>query len=145
MQRLRKFLSLPLAERWLLIEAAFLLEAINLGLRLLPFRTLRRLVARVAVTRRRYVKNSSADRIAWAVEVASRHSPGVKSCLTQAFAAQVLLARRSYPALLRIGVVKDEKEQFQAHAWVESGGKTVIGEYELERYTTLATLDGKLQ
>ena len=140
MKHLRKFLYLPVTEWWLLLKAALLLEVIKLGMRLLPFRTLRRLAARAAATRRRHVGTSSADRIAWIVEVASRHTPGVKTCLAQALAAQVLLARRGHPTLLRIGVVKDEKEQFQAHAWVESGGKTVIGGYELDRYTTLATL-----
>lgn len=145
MKHLRKFLRLPIAEWWLLIKAALLLEVIKLGMRLLPFRTLRRLVVRAAATRRRHVETSSADRIARIVEVASRHTPGVKTCLTQALAAQVLLARRGYPALLRIGVVKDERERFQAHAWVESNGKTIIGGYELDRYTTLATLGRELQ
>jgi hypothetical protein len=76
----------------------------------------------------------------WAVETAARHMPLANTCLTQALAAQVLLARRGYPALLRIGVVKGDKDNLQAHAWVESEGEVVIGGYELERYAHLATL-----
>lgn len=143
MELLRRFLLLPTADRWLLIKAALLLEAIRLGMRLLQLQTLRRLLARMAdapARRPRHAKHASADRVAWAVEVASRHTLGVKSCLTQALAAQVLLARRGYPALLHIGVTRGEREQFRAHAWVESEGKVVIGGSELERFTPLAVL-----
>jgi hypothetical protein len=97
-------------------------------------------MADVAPARLRHADHPSADRIAWAVETASRHTPGLKTCLTQALAAHVLLARRGYPALLRLGVAKGEREQFQAHAWVESEGKIMIGGSELERYTPLAVL-----
>ncbi len=138
---LRKFFSLPTTERQLLIKAALLLETIKLGMRLLPFRTLRRLLNRMTYAtpaRLRYAYQPSTDKIAWAVETASRHTPGLKTCLVQALAAQLLLARRGHPALLHIGVVREE--QFQAHAWVESEGKVVIGGSELECYTRLAVL-----
>jgi Transglutaminase-like superfamily len=144
MEHLRKFLRLSTAERLLLIKTALLLEAIKLGMWLLPFRTLRRLLTRMAEAapvRLRHADHPSDDRIAWAVETASRHTSRLKTCLTQALAAQVLLARRGHPALLHIGVVKGEREQFQAHAWVESEGKVVIGGLELGRYTTLAVLE----
>ncbi len=140
---LHRFLLLPAADRWLLIKAALLLEAIKLGLRLLPFRTVRRLLARAAggpARRPRCANHASADGVAWAVDVASRHVPGAKSCLTQALAAQVLLTRRGYPALVHIGVTRGEQGRFQAHAWVESEDKVVIGESELERFTPLTVL-----
>lgn len=144
MKRLRRFLRLTTTERWLLIKAALLLETIKLAMHLLPFRVLRRLVdeAGKIPSGLRWVQQCSAERVAWAVETASRHMPGEKTCLTQALATQVLLARRGYPALLHIGVVKNEKGEFQAHAWVECEGKIVIGGHELERYTPLTTLEG---
>lgn len=146
MKRLREFLRLPNMERRLLLKAALLLEAIKLGVRLLPFLTLRRLLARAADVHPRGLRrvercNFSADRVTWAVETASRHTPGVKTCLAQALAAQVLLARHGHPALVRIGVVRGEGGEFQAHAWVESEGAVVIGEAEFERYTPLAGLE----
>src|SRR5215208_6209413 len=140
---LLKFLRLPTVARWLLIKAALLLEAIKLGMRLLPFRTLRHLLAWAVgapAKRLRHVDHTSTDRIAWAVEMVSRHMPGAKSCLTQALAVQMLLTRRGYPALLHIGVARGERGRFQAHAWVESQGKVVIGESELERFTPLTIL-----
>lgn len=142
MKRLHSFIRLPAPQRWLLIRAALLLWATRLGLWLLPFQMLRRLLA--AFTARpmqvQDTERFSKARVVWAVETAARHMPLANTCLTQALAAQVLLARRGYPALLRIGVVKGDKDNLQAHAWVESGGEVVIGGYELERYAHLATL-----
>ena len=153
MKRVHKFFRLPATDRSLLVKAAFTVGATRLGLWVLPFRTLRRLLARVTQEpaglrqacpeRSRRADRSSLDRITWAVTVASRYVPAA-TCLTQALATQVLLGRYRYPACLRIGVVKGEGGQFQAHAWVESDGVVVIGgsEPELERYTPLPALDG---
>ena len=143
MEPLRKsFLLLASADGWLLIKAALLLEAIKLSMLLLPFRPLLHLLTRVAgwPIGPWHVGYHSADRVAWAVEMASRRTPGAKSCLTQALAAQVLLGRRGYPTLLHIGVAKEEQGRFQAHAWLESNGKVVIGESEQEPFTLLAIL-----
>lgn len=143
MKRLRKFLCLPLVDKWLLIKVALLLETIKLGMWLLPFRVLYRILNRVMVTSARLQKSSvSAEKIARGVELVSRHTPGLKTCLNQALAAQVLLLRRNYLARLHIGVVKEEGGEFLAHAWVESGGQVVLGGHELDRYTPLAVLEG---
>ena len=87
----------------------------------------------------------SSDRIAWAVIAASRYVLGDKPCLTQALAAQLLLKRQGYPASLRIGVSRTAEKQLQAHAWVESKDRVVVGAGELSRYTPLPALDGEQQ
>jgi Transglutaminase-like superfamily len=141
-----RFLELSSADRRLLVKASLLLEVIKVGMRLLPFRILRRLLARAAgvpTRRRQHGDYASVERVVWAVEAASRHTPGVKSCLNQALTAQVLLARRGHPALLRIGVARGQGGRFQAHAWVESGGETVVGRVGHERFTPLAVLEGE--
>ncbi len=145
MGRLRRFLCLSNAERWVLIKAALLLAVIGVSKRLLPFRTVRRLLARVAdrPIGRQHADRLSAERVVWAVEAASRHVPRTKSCLIQALAAQLMLARRGYPALVHIGVTRGEQGQFQAHAWVEMEGKAVIGGSGLEQFTPLAVLEGE--
>jgi hypothetical protein len=139
MRRLRKFLRLSVAEQRLLSKAALLLGMIGLGLKLLPFRTLRRLVDRLSkpVGKARF----SIEQVSWAVELAGCYVPG--TCLSRALAAQVLLARQGHPAVLHIGVLRERKSQFMAHAWLESGGQVVIGGYELDLYAPLATLEGK--
>ena len=147
MERLLRFLRLTALERRLFVKVFLLLEFVRLSLWLLPFRTLLRLLSRVSKGPK---KPSSTDRpspeeIAWIVEVASRHSPGVKTCLTQALAAQVLLTRHGYPAFVHLGVLRGKQEQFQAHAWVESEGKIVIGGGDLERYAPLGILKQEIR
>lgn len=128
MERLRKFLRLPAADRRLLVKALLLIGAARLGLWVLPFPVLRRLMARLT---RRNAAPSRADpaelgRISWAVTAVSRCVPEA-TCLTQALATKLLLCWRGQQASLRIGVARSEAGQFIAHAWVESNGKVVIG------------------
>ncbi len=143
MKHLRRFLQLPSAERRLLVKAALLLGAIRLGLWLLPFRTLRRVITQLSQVSDglRKTDQRAEERLVWGVTKASQYVPKA-TCLTQALAAQVLLTRRGHPALLRIGVVKGEEGRLEAHAWLESRGEVVIGGSELERYTRLAALEG---
>lgn len=148
MRRLRKFIRLPAAERRLLMKAILLLCAVKVGLELLPFRTLRRLLAKLVVlpVGLRHVEDPcSIERVVWAVVLAGRLMPRANTCLTQALTAQVLLLRRGYPALVHIGTLKAEGGELKAHAWVESGDEVVIGGHELEQYTQLAVLEGASQ
>lgn len=142
MKRLRNFLGLTYSDRRLLVSTAILLGTVRLGLWLLPFQTLRRLLTRVAEasTRVQPPDVSSVERIVWAVAVASRYVPKA-TCLTQALAAEVLLEREGFPARLHIGVARNEEDGVQAHVWVESQGKIVVGGSRLGQYTPLLTLE----
>ena len=146
MKNLRKFFLLNRRDRRLLLTSIRCLWAARLGLWLLPFQTVRRLMAKLSPPKPISSKETSPDveRIAWAVAVASRYVPAA-TCLTQALAGQMLLVQYGEPALLRIGVAKDETGVLQAHAWVESRGRVVIGDSEeLYRYTPLPSVEGKL-
>lgn len=108
---------------------------------MLQFKTLRRFLTRVVDARWSVgTQEISAESAAQAVKVASRYTPRSRTCLTQTLATQVLLARRGHPAILRTGVARGSGDNLEPHAWVESGGKVVIGGHDLERYTQLATL-----
>jgi hypothetical protein len=65
-------------------------------------------------------------RVAWAVTVAARFVPGA-TCLSQALAARVLLRAAGHPTTLSIGVRRDPGGVIQAHAWVHSGVRPVVG------------------
>ncbi len=146
MQRLRKFLHLNQRDCRLLVNAAILLGTIRLGLWLLPFQTLRRLLARMTqtATELQQPNQASVGRVVWAVEVVSRYTPGGVKCLARALATQVLLGRRGHLTQLRIGVAKNEEGKLEAHAWVESQGKVVIGRLrDLSRFTPLPSLEGE--
>jgi hypothetical protein len=138
MRRVNKFVRLPPADRRLLIQAAWLLSVVRLGLWLLPFERLRRFLARsTAVT-----CQVSTEKITWAMSVVGRYIP-LATCLAQALATQVLLVRCGRPASLRIGVARGGGRRLQAHAWVESEGRIVLGDLEdLAHYTPLPPLEG---
>jgi hypothetical protein len=139
MNRLRKFLHLPWPDRLLLIRAALLLGAIRLGLRLLPFQTLCQLLTRLSpnTSMAGGIERGAPNKVAWGVVLASRYLPGRHTCLAQALATQVLLARCGCESNLRIGVAKGAAGRLQAHAWVESQGRVVIGAGQLARYQLL--------
>ena len=143
MNPLRKFFRLRRSEQWLLLKAALLLGAIRIGLRLFPFQRLKQLLD--SASKSHAANQFSADRIAWAVTAASRYVLGDKPCLTQALAAQLLLKQQGYPACLRIGVAREDGGKLQAHAWVESEDRVVVGGGELSRYTPLPAFDGEKQ
>ena len=83
-------------------------------------------------------------RIGWAVRQSARIVPKA-NCLTQALAAQYLLARSGYRSQLRLGVAKDNAGRLLAHAWLLSDGKVVVGgsSRELASFTALPDLDTK--
>src|SRR5688500_11786021 len=98
MTRLRKFRRLPSQYRRLLVQAAVLLGVVRLGLRLVPFPTWRRLLARLirAPGGAGAGQAAAIPQVVWAVTTASRYVPAA-TCLAQALAAQALLGRRGHP------------------------------------------------
>lgn len=137
---LRKFLDLPKKERQILAKAFFLLILVRLGLWLLPFRTLQKTLETLfppPVTSDAEAATPVApETISRAVRAASPYVPSA-TCLTQALTLRALLSRVGIPSELEIGVTRDDEEGFAAHAWLEAGGRVVIGGERLDRYTRL--------
>ena len=146
MERLHKFLQLTSSDRRLLASTVALLGAIRLGLRLLPFRTIRGMITVVvkqaqASAGSRRIGQPSLDRLVWAVTVASQYVPKA-TCLTQALATQVLLAWHGQPpSNLRVGVAKSEEGRLEGHAWVECQGRIIVGGEDLSRYTLVPGME----
>ncbi len=142
-RRLRRILALSWRDRWLLTRAALLLVGIRLGLILMPFHRVARVLECLGKARRSPSDGDreDIDRIVGAVALMSRYVPGVK-CLERALAAKVLLSSRGHPVDLRIGINRGQGVPLEAHAWLEDGGTVVIGNLEdLGRYTRLPVLD----
>ncbi len=140
---IRKLWRLSAADRFLLLQTALWLGATRVGLWLLPLRVVRRLLTRAARSHRQpRGAPATPGRIVWAVSVARCIIP-YATCLPQALVAQSLFARDGYPAELRIGVKKTRAGRLVAHAWVESGGRVVLGDLrELSSYAPLPRLPG---
>jgi len=140
-RRLEKLFRLPAGDRWLLARAAVTLGAARLALWVLPLRVARRLLARLGPSAS--LHDVPPERIGWAIRVTGRVVPRA-TCLPQALAAEALLAQGGHPAEFRIGVVKSERGRLEAHAWVVSGDRIVVGGLQegLSRYTPLPPLPG---
>lgn len=131
MELLRKFMARPGPDKVLLVRAFALVSAVRLGLGVLPFQTVQRLVDFPLSQREGglYSLQSEQDyqrRVIGAVEAIGRRLLGDKPCLVQALVAQRFMRQGGYDATLRIGVAKDGQELL-AHAWLERNGRVVIG------------------
>lgn len=129
MRRMLKFLRAPDRDQLLLTKTLVLLGFIRLGLWLLPFGLLDPLLQRFSRTPAGRVgtRRQEVDRIAWAVASVRRYIPDA-TYLTQALTAQFLLGRRGCSSKLQIGVAKSATGRLEAHAWVECGGRVLVGD-----------------
>src|SRR4051812_4390289 len=126
MRRVKRFFTISGAERRLLLTALARLTSTGLKLHLLPPRKWQPWLApspKHAVDRRRY----SEVQIAWAVRAVARYVP-TANCLPQAIVAKELLEEQGFAPVLRIGVQRPEELGLKAHAWVETGGRVLLGD-----------------
>ena len=129
-----------LSDQRLLMAALACVWCVRLGLWLLPFRVVSSMVDKFI--RANSISDQSkelqlARKVGSIVRRVSRYVPAA-SCLTQALATHVLLARSGHRSHLRIGVTKGVNGGLDAHAWVESNGKIIIGRRnDLRKYTLL--------
>ena len=130
----RRLASLDRARRRLLIEAVASLTVVWVGLRLLPFLKLQRLLDRwVALPIVRQPVRATPELVKsvnWALTAASARFSAA-SCLVQALAAAAMLRRRGLACRLRIGVRTRGNvvgARIEAHAWLECDGCIAIGD-----------------
>ncbi|MCC5637195.1 lasso peptide biosynthesis B2 protein [Nostoc sp. CHAB 5844] len=137
MKRLLKLLQLTNSDRLILLMTFILLGLVRLGMRLLSFNTLRKLINKNSKPNPK-LKPISLNKIVWSINVCTRYTPGGAKCLARALTCQVLMTRYGYLPELRIGVVKGEAGNLEAHAWIETQGQVVIGYLpDLPRFTPL--------
>lgn len=127
MRRVRRFLSLAPGERSLLVRALWRLSRTCLKLHLLSQDKWQTLLAPVTAPATTPRQSFSEDQIAWAVRAAARYVPAA-NCLPQAIVAKQLLEEQGYHPVLRIGVQPPEALDLKAHAWVECGGRILVGD-----------------
>src|SRR5688500_3968043 len=119
-----KFQLLSWPERWLLVQALFLLPLTALALRLLGFRRWQSVLAGRAPSDETCGGGQAEAAVqqshitARMVAAAARHGPYRANCLHQSLVLSWLLRRQGIHSHLRIGVRK-EGSRLEAHAWVE--------------------------
>lgn len=132
---------MPRAKKTLLGEALLAVCLVRSLLLLLPFRWLyawsrrweRALLAGPAAD----VDARREQELSRVVQAVGRRIPGA-TCLTQAMALQMLLARQGKSSALRIGVAKNAEGKFHAHAWLQTPhGVAIGGGRHLDSFTPL--------
>jgi hypothetical protein len=139
MSAIGKFLRRSHREKLLVALAATALIEARIELRLIGFRHrgwLEQSISPRGKDHRSKPRHElfSADQIAWAVAAASARIPGATNCLVRAVALKYLLNILGHDARLRIGAGRLEG-RFEGHAWIESDGRILIGEFDDGRYT----------
>jgi hypothetical protein len=105
-------------------ETLIALALVRLGLLFVGLRGVRSL-ALPTVLRQPHTSLEPA-RLARAVRVGSRLVP-FASCLTQAQATQILLARRGIASTVCLGVRETATGELAAHAWLLARGRMLLG------------------
>ena len=121
------------------VVAWMLVVRIRLALWLMPFRRFRAWAEGQCQIAEAVAERDplAAARIAGRVRSVSRLVPDA-TCLVQAAAARILLARAGIASTLRLGVRRGSRGELLAHAWVECNGIVIIGGIESPgTYSTL--------
>ena len=142
-RKLRKAWALSWAEWRFLLQASGLFIAVEVGLKLLPFKSLLTLLeGRGSVGGEgRCEDRVGFHREARLVEVASRYHVLKPTCLKRALVLYGLLRRKGIAVELVIGATK-AGGKLEAHAWLEHQGLVTLGGPEGEQYAPLHHVGG---
>ncbi len=142
MKLLRKLWNLRNVDFYFLFITFCMLGATRLGLLLLEFRILLKIINKLG-TIKLPLPNATPRKIIWGVNVATRYMPGGAKCLARALTTQILMSHSGFSPELCIGVAKSESGELEAHAWIKYQGYVVIGYLpDLPRYIQLPSLEG---
>jgi len=117
LNKLRKFISLTVRDKFLFIEAFSWLLLAKLVLIILPFKRILPLLKQ-----KESRKEGSFDVISIrdALARASTATPWLSTCLIKSMAARWMLNKRKIPSRMSIGMRKDIKGGLKMHAWISS-------------------------
>lgn len=113
-------------DRLLLSEAMLCLTIASLLISLLSFSS----IARFVTSGRKAVNPAPAPlarRMAWALNACANRVPWKAVCFQRGLAAQMMLRRRGWAAVLHYGIRRDDDGALAAHVWARSGDIDVIG------------------
>jgi hypothetical protein len=131
----------PLKEQLLFTEAWCLLAVSRFMLVFMPFKKIIPKVSKPdpAVVQPCTAANTLLFLVKTAVGRACRYSPWRTKCFEQALAAKMMLKRRGVVTTIFFGVLKDDANKLNAHAWLKSADIVVTGGGNLEAYTVLGS------
>ena len=129
MSRIKKLLALSPYQWYLMISAMILLPAVRLSLDLFGFKKTYNRIIRSSIhipplTDIDHTQLLEAQTVSRMIDIASAHGLYRANCLSRSLLLILVLKKRNIPCQLMIGANAQrniEKNEFGAHAWVESG------------------------
>lgn len=133
MKQFKKFLALSLYQWRLIGSAMILLPVIKLFINLFGFKKIYNWILNSSLNNHLQIETDisqvpEAQKIARMINIASTYGFYRANCLTKSLFLILILKKRNIPCQLVLGVKNQkniEKNDFGAHAWVESLGKVV--------------------
>jgi transglutaminase superfamily protein len=117
--------SLTAADWWLLVGVAVGQVAAAVALRTMPLCVLGRGGARLRPIVQSAVRGSE-ERVIWAIHATGRRLGRLSTCLTRALVADLVIEGVSR-RVLTIGVRRTAAGTLEAHAWLASGDRVLVG------------------
>ncbi len=142
-KRLNNLLRRPWADHWLLAQVFAWLGITRLAINVLPFRRLAQYLGphqQETAVEASSAELDTAQRIAWAIQRISPHTPWTSNCFPQALTAKLLLRRHGIPSTLYLGAAfsadktNGQAAGLEAHAWLRCGTVYVTGGRGHERF-----------
>ncbi len=128
------------ARRIYLREARIMVAFARVAVRCISSSRLLRWVDR-PINRIRRFAIEEQDWVAWAIEHTGHRADSEAQCLPRALAAHAMLRRRGIASSVCLGVARDG-DSVSAHAWIEVGGRMLIGGETAPGFTRLAVFGG---
>ncbi len=127
MLRIRKFMSLPATDRWLLVQILVFLPLTRIGLRFTGLKRTFFVLTWLATYSRQQPTSDETEEIErlkrW-IRFTKLHGPYRGNCLSRSLLLHSLLLRKGIQCELRVGT-RNSAGEFLAHAWLEYKGYPV--------------------
>lgn len=136
---LKKWIFKSSYERKFILEALFYLIYYRILIYITTFKVLAKYSQLVSskIQNNNIIDENLVNDISKAINISNKYVPNA-TCLTQSFTAQKMMKKRNISGLFFLGVGKD-KDKLIAHSWVSCNDTIVTGNYELEKYTIVAS------
>lgn len=142
---MRKRIRFRSGFEWLLAARAMVtMTTVVVAIRVLPYKTWRRLAIAKGRVRRRNASIVSAQQLIRAIETASRFVPGGTNCFVRALSTRTLMSRYGLGSTIRLGVARAPSGELAGHAWLEHQGAVLVGEQGREGFVPMPDLEERL-
>lgn len=126
MPRFTSFLKLSFRDKKLIFKTVVLMFQVKFMLWFYSFKDIKKSYEKAENSDK---KDVNISKLIWALKMVKQLLPGI-TCLNGALAGYYLLLDHGYSGQVKIGVGKSISGDFEAHAWLEYNGETIVGESE---------------